>query len=74
MILNKNELQKILILGSYDDIFEILNKFKDKYYIFNFDNLYGSFNILDGFYIENKIYKFHISDIFYNIILNKKII
>lgn len=72
LILNKNELQKILILGSYDDAFEILNKFKDKYYIFNFDNLYGSFNILDGFYVENEIYKFHISDIFYNIILNKK--
>lgn len=33
LILHKNELQKILILGSYDDIFEILNKFKDKYYI-----------------------------------------
>lgn len=72
LILNKNELQKILILGSYDDAFEILNKFKDKYYIFNFDNLYGSFNILDGFYVENEICKFHISDIFYNIILNKK--
>lgn len=71
ILLNENELKKIIILGSYDNSLEFINKFKEKYYSFKFNDISGFFYIIDSFCIKGNIFEFQISNTFFNIISNK---
>lgn len=70
--ISEKEIKNILKLNSYETVDEFLEKFKIKHYIFSIideelTSFNGYINILDGIIKKDNIYKFIITDTFFNI-------